>query len=68
MAGQAEVNEARLNSFVGRMLGDMGATLSAALVIVGDRLGLYKALADGGPMTAATLARATGTAERNVRE
>ena len=68
MVAQAEVNEARLNSFVGRMLGDMGATLSAALVIVGDRLGLYKALADGGPMTAATLAGRTGTAERNVRE
>ncbi|MGC1409327.1 MAG: class I SAM-dependent methyltransferase [Acetobacteraceae bacterium] len=68
MAAQAEVNEARLNSFLGRMLGDMGATLSAALVIVGDRLGLYKALADGGPMTAATLARRTGTAERHVRE
>jgi hypothetical protein len=68
VVAQAEVNEARLNSFVGRMLGDMGATLSAALVIVGDRLGLYKALADGGPMTAATLAGRTGTAERNVRE
>ena len=58
----------RLNNFLGRMLGDMGATLSASLVVVGDRLGLYKAMAEGGPMDAAALARRTGTAERYVRE
>jgi SAM-dependent methyltransferase len=67
-AMQAEVDQERLNSFLGRMLGDMGATLSAALVVVGDRLGLYKALADAGPMTAAALASRTGTSERHVRE
>jgi len=58
----------RLNNFLGRMLGDMGATLSASLVVVGDRLGLYKAMAEGGPMDAAAIARRTGTAERYVRE
>ena len=59
MAAQAQVDEKRLNSFLRHMLGDMGATLSAALVIVGDRLGLYKALADAGPMTAATIGSRT---------
>src|ERR1700688_4850286 len=58
----------RLNNFLGRMLGDMGATLSASLIVVGDRLGLYKAMQEGGPMDAATLAKRTGTAERYVRE
>jgi len=59
---------ARLNTFVGQMLGDVGATLNAALVAVGDRLGLYKALAEAGPLNAGMLARRTGTAERYVRE
>ena len=58
----------RLNSFLDRMVGDMGATLSAALVVVGDRLGLYKAMAEAGPIDAPTLACRTGTAERYVRE
>ena len=58
----------RLNAFLGRMLGDIGATANAALVIVGDRLGLFKALAASGPLTSAALARQTGTAERYVRE
>ncbi len=58
----------RLNAFLGRMLGDMGATLNAALVVVGDRLGLYKAMEAAGPMDAAALARRTGTTERYVRE
>ena len=58
----------RLNAFLGRMLGDMGATLNAALVVVGDRLGIYKAMEAAGPMDAAALARRTGTTERYVRE
>ena len=62
------VDETRLNSFLGRMVGDMGATMSAALVIVGDKLGLYKAMAEAGPMDPAELARRTGTTERCVRE
>jgi len=39
------VDEAKLNAFVGKMVGDLGAAMSAALVIVGDRLGLYKHMA-----------------------
>ncbi len=64
----AQLDETKLHQFVGRMLGDMGAALGAALILVGDRLGLYKALAESGPMTAVDLAKATGTAERYVRE
>jgi len=50
------------------MVGDMGTTFSAALVIIGDRLGLYKSLADHGPATSEELASRTGTFERYVRE
>ena len=64
----ARVNEDKLNQFVGRMLGDMGAALGAALVLVGDRLGLYKAMAEAGSVTLAELARRTNTAARYVRE
>ena len=63
-----EVNEDRLNSFMGKMIGDVGAAMSASLMLLGDKLGLYKALAKDGPMDAAALAKATGTAERYIRE
>src|SRR5690606_18897695 len=58
---------AKLEQFVGRMVGDMGAAMSAALVVLGDRLGLYKALAEG-PATSAGLSARAGLAERYVRE
>lgn len=57
----------KLEAFLGQIVGDAGAAMSAALVVVGDRLGLYKALAQG-PATAAELATRTGTAERYVQE
>ncbi|WP_298874539.1 class I SAM-dependent methyltransferase [uncultured Bradyrhizobium sp.] len=63
-----EVNEDRLNSFMGKMIGDVGAAMSASLMLLGDKLGLYKALAKGGPMDPATLAQTTGTSERYIRE
>ncbi len=63
-----DVDPDRLNAFMGKMLGDMGAAANAALIKVGDRLGLYKALAAKGPMTPAELAKASGTAERCIRE
>lgn len=53
---------------MGRALGDMGAAMSAALVVAGDRLGLYKAMAGAGKMTAGELAKKTGCAERYIRE
>ena len=62
------INTDRLDALLGRAVVDFGATFHAALVGVGDRLGLYKALADRGPQTPAQLAKHTGTAERYVRE
>jgi SAM-dependent methyltransferase len=62
------VNEAKLNEFMGKALGDMGAAINTALVLIGDRLGLYKAMAGAGPMTPAEVAKKTGTVERYVRE
>src|SRR6202022_2695397 len=62
------IDEAKLNEFLGRAVGDIGAGMSAALVLLGDKLGLYKALAKSGPLTPAELAQRTGTAERYVRE
>jgi 2-polyprenyl-3-methyl-5-hydroxy-6-metoxy-1,4-benzoquinol methylase len=61
-------DEARLQALVGKAVGDLGATLSTAMISLGDRLGLFKALASGGPATAAELAARTGTVERYVRE
>jgi 2-polyprenyl-3-methyl-5-hydroxy-6-metoxy-1,4-benzoquinol methylase len=57
----------KLEALLGQIVGDAGAAMSAALVVVGDRLGLYKALAEG-PATASDLAKRTGTAERYVQE
>jgi 2-polyprenyl-3-methyl-5-hydroxy-6-metoxy-1,4-benzoquinol methylase len=61
------VNPDKLNEFLGKAIVDFGATFHAALIRIGDKLGLYKALATG-PQTPAELAKKTGTAERYVRE
>src|SRR2546430_5232429 len=58
----------KLHEFLGRALVDFGATFHAALVRIGDKLGLYKGLATGGPQTPGELATRTNTAERYVRE
>lgn len=58
----------RLNAFLGRMVGDLGSVATGALVVLGDRLGLYKALRGGVRLPAAAIAARTGTHERNVRE
>jgi SAM-dependent methyltransferase len=55
------VEEERLEQFLGHAIGDLGATLSAGLVVIGDRLGLYRAMADCEPITVEELARRTGT-------
>lgn len=61
------VDEQRLNAFLGKAVGDLGAAVSAVLVSIGDELGLYKAL-NTGPLTAGELAARTGTSERYIRE
>ena len=62
------VNADKLNEFLNRGVVDFGAVFHAAAVVIGDKLGLYKKLAELGPTTSANLANATGTTERYVRE
>ena len=62
------IDQAKLDEFMGRFVGDLGAAMSAALVVIGDRLGLYRAMADGTPVSADQLAERTGTDPRYVRE
>jgi SAM-dependent methyltransferase len=62
------INEEKLNSLLGKFVADFGATIHAGLVVIGEELGLYKALAEAGPSTAAGLAERTNTKERYVRE
>ena len=61
------VDSKRMDEFLGRFVTDLGAAVHAGMVVIGERLGLYKALA-AGPMTAAELAAKTSTDERYVRE
>ena len=61
------IDESKLQEFLGKAVGDLGAAMSATLMLVGDRLGFYKELAKGS-LTSAELAKRTGTDERYVRE
>ena len=63
-----ELNETKLNELLGKVVTEMGAAANGPLVIIGDKLGLYKALSESGAMTSYELANNTGTAERYVRE
>jgi 2-polyprenyl-3-methyl-5-hydroxy-6-metoxy-1,4-benzoquinol methylase len=65
---QSAVDSDKLHAFVFRAVEEVGATLNAALVVMGDRLGLYRGLAAAGGLTPLQLAQRTGTAERYVRE
>ena len=62
------IDESKVEQFVFQAVGELGATLNAALVVIGDRLGLYKAMAGAGALTSGELAERTGTSERYVRE
>jgi SAM-dependent methyltransferase len=69
MSAVAEtVDGEKLEQFVFQAIQEVGATLNAALVVMGDELGFYRALAGAGPLTPTDLAARTGTAERYVRE
>jgi SAM-dependent methyltransferase len=63
-----QIDQEKLQAFLGKAVGDIGAAMSANMVLLGDRLGLYKAMAKIGAVTPAELAKATKTAERYVRE
>jgi len=63
-----EPNPDRLNELIGKLVNDLGASLAGASILLGDRLGLYKAMADGEAITSAELAKKTGLHERYVRE
>jgi 2-polyprenyl-3-methyl-5-hydroxy-6-metoxy-1,4-benzoquinol methylase len=62
------IDEDKLMGYVQQAVGDFGSLLSAALITIGDKLGLFTALTEGGPQTPAELADRTGTTERYVRE
>ena len=61
------LNMNKLNAFIAQFVTDLGATVHAGMVVIGEKLGLYKALADG-PMNSAELAARTQTDERYLRE
>src|SRR5690348_3211008 len=67
-AQMAEINEEKMHAFLGKVVGDFGASLSSMLAYIGTKLGLYEALANSDGMTPAELAAKTGTSERYVRE
>ena len=62
------IDEAKLEAVMGRAVTDMGAVISAPLFILGEKLGLYKAMAGAGPLTSEEVAERSCTAERYVRE
>ena len=68
MIAQPGVDEAKLQAFLDKVVADTAAAFSAPLVLMGDRLGLYQALASEGPVTSQELAARTGLHERYVRE
>jgi ubiquinone/menaquinone biosynthesis C-methylase UbiE len=62
------IDQHKLEAFVGQAVTDISATISAALVVMGDELGLYRAMAHAGPLSSTEIAARTGTTERYVRE
>ena len=62
------IDQEKLHAFVMKAVGEMGAAMNAALILVGDKVGLYKAMAGAGPMTSTELAAKSNTNERYVRE
>src|SRR5207245_3291673 len=68
MRREPAMDETKMMEFVNRAVGDVGAVLGGAMVVIGDKLGLYRSMAGAGSLTPTELANRTGTAERYVRE
>jgi SAM-dependent methyltransferase len=64
----ANIDEAKLEAFMGQAVTDMGAIISAPLMVIGEKLGLYRAMAGAGPLSSSEVAERAGVAERSVRE
>ncbi|HEX6280106.1 MAG TPA: hypothetical protein VFZ49_08865, partial [Pyrinomonadaceae bacterium] len=63
------INEDKLNALLGKFVGDLGATMHAGSIVIGEKLGLYKAMATPNErITSEELAKKTGTNERYIRE
>ena len=62
------IDQTKIEAFLEQILSEAGAALNATLIRIGDELGLYRAMSDAQPLTAAALARRTDTHERYVRE
>ncbi len=62
------VNQDKLNEIIGKFVTELGASMQGPAIIIGEQLGLYKALSANGPLTPDELAKKTGTSERYVRE
>ena len=67
-ADKVSLNPDALNQLLGQMINDLGASVNGALVVLGDKLGIYTALADIGPATSQQLAAKTDLHERQLRE
>jgi SAM-dependent methyltransferase len=63
-----EIDPGKLEAFMGQAVTDMGAVISAPLLVIGERLGLYKAMAGAGPLSSEEIAERAGVAERSLRE
>src|SRR2546430_10199369 len=61
------IDEQKMEEAVGKVFGELGAAVTGPLIVLGDRLGLWAAMAGAGPVTPARLAAKTGTVERYVR-
>ena len=64
----AEIDQGKLEAFMGRAVVDMGAVISAPLFLIGERLGPYKGMAGAGPLSSQEVAERSGVAEGYVRE
>jgi SAM-dependent methyltransferase len=63
-----EIDPQKLEAFMGQAVTDMGAVISAPLFLIGERMGLYKAMAGAGPLSSKEVAERADVAERSVRE